>query len=231
MRKSLILVALALVSLTAFGQDFSYPTFEWYGDPCLTQPDQFSTQYGIRYNSGGWTYAGLNPSCGTVPVPQKILNKDSYKADTIWLAQFGTTAPASVHNQINNGPLIDFGQSIDSVWASAKSNMVGCVGSGALNARMPSYVKIQKTIWQDGPGIFPAGQTFQDGTIWAVNFYLSNGNGQIWYAVNSNSPLAGGGTLLEWEFDNWIYYVVTGSFQEAPCHPGFRPEKRLPRDG
>jgi hypothetical protein len=78
---------------------------------------------------------------------------------------------------------------------------------------------IQRTIWQYDPGLFAAGQTFQDGTIWAVNFYISNGNGFVQYAVNSNNPQAGGGTVLEWEFDNLIYYRVTGQFVEAPCHP------------
>jgi hypothetical protein len=219
-RKTLAVTLLALIAMTTMAQDFSANLYEFYGDPCTLQPDQFSPQYGIRYNSGGWTYAGLNTTnCGTVPVPQKILNKSNNKADNIWLAQFGTTAPASIHSQINNGPYIDFGQSIDAIWTNAKQAMVGCVGSAALNARIPSYVKIQKTIWQYDPGLFAAGQTFEDGTIWCVNFYISNGNGMIQYAVNSNSPLASGGTLLEWEFDNWIHYTVTGIDAESPCHP------------
>jgi hypothetical protein len=92
-RKALAVTLLALIAITATAQDFSANLYEFYGDNCVYQPDQFSPQYGIRYNSGGWTYAGLDTTdCGTVPVPQRILNKSNNKADNIWLAQHGTLA-------------------------------------------------------------------------------------------------------------------------------------------
>ena len=182
-------------------------------------PDRYSTQYGIRYNDGGFSD----------PHPNRIRKSVKY------ILNQGASQPVAdkfsdLARTMTENPNW-FGDAIDQAWQRRTADFIACGGVWAQAARNASpssfQIKVGATIWELSPGVWVGGQTDNNQGqhyIRAVNIYVMG--------IESN-PAAADTTdfsaMVEWEIGNALADVAGYHPTDVSQEVGNRPPCQVVR--